>query len=244
MRIPRLYLSHPLIIDSEIELEQSIARHVVQVLRLKPGHPIILFNGQGGEYKAELVVAEKRKAIAKIIEFNPIERESTLDLHLAIGISKGDRMDYAIQKAVEAGTNQFTPLITEHCAFSINKEKIPKRLAHWQNVIHSACEQSGRNKIPQLNSVTNFKNFCDENQQGLRLVLAPMAEKTLTSIQTLNPSACTLCVGPEGGLSQLEIEQASQCGFDVIRIGERILRTETAAIVSVTALQILWGDLK
>jgi 16S rRNA (uracil1498-N3)-methyltransferase len=244
MRIPRLYSSSTLLINSEVELEQTITRHVIQVLRLKPGHPIILFNGQGGEYKAELIVAEKRKATVKILEFNPVERESSLNLHLAIGISKGDRMDYAIQKTVEAGVNLFTPLITEHCAFSLNKERIQKRLTHWQSIIHSACEQSGRNTIPHINSVMNFKNFCESNQQGLKLVLDPNAHKTLASIQASNPSTCTLCVGPEGGLSQAEVEQASQSGFNTIRMGERILRTETAAIVSVTAIQVLWGDLK
>jgi len=244
MRIPRLYLSSPLAINSKVELEQSITRHVVAVLRLKPGHPVILFNGQGGEYKAELITAEKRKAVVQILEFNPVERESSLDLHLALGISKGDRMDYAIQKAVEAGTNQFTPLLTEHCSFSLNPERIQKRLTHWQSVIQSACEQSGRNKIPGINPVLNFNDFCHLNLQELKLILDPTASNTLSSIKTLNPAGCTLCIGPEGGLSKSEIQLAVETGFKSIRMGTRILRTETAAIVSVTALQVLWGDLQ
>ena len=244
MRIPRLFLSQQLVINTEIELDKNITRHIVQVLRLKPGHPLLLFNGQGGEYHAELTVVEKRRAHAKITSFHPVERESSLKLHLAIGISKGERMDYAIQKAVETGVNEITPLFTEHCAVHLSAERIHKRLIHWQSIIHSACEQSGRNRIPQLNPAKQFEDFCSTHQHDLKLVLDPTAKETLGPIQPQNPSACTLCIGPEGGLSQSEVELAQQHGFVAIKIGARTLRTETAAVVSIAALQVLWGDLK
>lgn len=243
MRIPRIFLSQQLVINTEIELDQNSCRHIVQVLRLKPGHPLLLFNGQGGEYQAELTLVEKRKTCAKITAYDPVERESPLNLHLAIGISKGDRMDYAIQKAVETGVNEITPLLTEYCAVALSAQRMQKRHAHWQGIIHSACEQSGRNRIPKLNPAMHFEQFCSTHQQELKLILDPAAKETLGTIQSPHPASCTLCIGPEGGLSHSETEFAQQQGFVSVRMGRRILRTETAAVVSVSALQLLWGDL-
>jgi len=244
MRIPRLFISQQLIINAEIELDQNITRHIVQVLRLKSGHPLVLFNGEGGEYQAELSRVEKRKTCAKITSFNSVERESSLYTHLAIGISKGDRMDYAIQKTVETGVNEITPLFTEHCSVSLNTERIQKRLIHWQNIIHSACEQSGRNRIPHINPPMQFDEFCSLPQSEIKLVLDPLANTTLSKVQLLKPSTCTLCIGPEGGLSQSEIEHAIKNDYVAVKMGIRTFRTETAAVVSMAALQLIWGDLK
>ena len=152
MRIPRIYLPQPLIAGNEVELDANALRHVVQVLRLKAGHPLILFNGDGGEYTAELTQVEKRRATARINEFQNVSRESTLFSNLGLGISKGERMDFALQKAVELGVNEITPLFTEHCVVQLDDKRVLKKQDHWQAVIISACEQSGRNTLPILNT--------------------------------------------------------------------------------------------
>lgn len=242
MRIPRIYLSQPLDTGNEVELDSNALRHVVQVLRLKTGHPLILFNGNGGEFEAQLVKVEKRQALVRIGRFHDISRESGLITHLGLGISKGERMDFALQKAVELGVSEITPLFTEHCVVQLTDSRALKKQAHWQAVIISACEQSGRNTIPVLNATCIYNDWLSANQGATRLILDPEASTTLSTI-TLEKPEVVLTVGPEGGFSQTEIVQAGESGFTGVTLGPRVLRTESAAVAALTAVQCLWGDL-
>ena len=242
MRIPRIYLSQPLNSGNTIELDSNALRHVVQVLRLKAGHPLILFNGDGGEFEAQLVKVEKRQAVAQIGRFHDVSRESSLITHLGLGISKGERMDFALQKAVELGVSKITPLFTEHCVVQLTGKRVVKKQAHWQTVLISACEQSGRNTIPVLNSAATFTDWLASIQTATRLILDPQAHTGLSTI-TLPPAEIALTVGPEGGFSEAEIKQAGDTGFIGVSLGPRVLRTESAAVASLTAVQCMWGDL-
>lgn len=242
MRIPRIYLPQPLTTGNEIELDRNALRHVVQVLRLKTGHPVIIFNGHGGEFEAHLVKVAKREAAVRIGDFRDTNRESSLFTQLGLGISKGERMDFGLQKAVELGVNEITPLFTEHCVVQLTDNRTTKKHDHWQAVIISACEQSGRNTIPTLNSARSFNEWIRITQAAARLILDPDASTTLSSIKLEKPEVA-LSVGPEGGFSQTEIEQAQEAGFQGVTLGPRVLRTESAALAALASVQCLWGDL-
>ena len=242
MRIPRIYLSQSLSAGNDVELDSNALRHVVQVLRLKAGHPLILFNGEGGEYTAELTRVEKRRATAHITEFQDINRESNLYTHLGLGISKGERMDFALQKSVELGVNEITPLFTEHCVVQLGDKRAVKKREHWQAVIISACEQSGRNTLPIVNAPQSIKHWINISSSTTKLILDPVASTTLATVKP-GTAGVILAIGPEGGFSQTEIDLAQENDFIGITLGPRVLRTESAAIASLTAIQALWGDL-
>ena len=242
MRIPRIYLSQSLSAGNDVELDSNALRHVVQVLRLKAGHPLILFNGEGGEYTAELTRVEKRRATAHITEFQDINRESNLYTHLGLGISKGERMDFALQKSVELGVNEITPLFTEHCVVQLGDKRALKKREHWQAVIISACEQSGRNTLPIVNAPQSIKHWINISSSTTKLILDPVASTTLATVKP-GTAGVILAIGPEGGFSQTEIDLAQENDFIGITLGPRVLRTESAAIASLTAIQALWGDL-
>jgi 16S rRNA (uracil1498-N3)-methyltransferase len=241
MRIPRIYLPQPLVSGNEVELDANALRHAVHVLRLKPGNPLILFNGLGGEYMAELTYVEKRRAKARVGAFQNINRESNLFTHLGLGISKAERMDFALQKAVELGVSEITPLFTEHCVVQLSDKRVTKKQEHWQAVIISACEQTGRNTIPVLNPSKNFVQWFATLPNTTKLILEPAANMTLSNVGHVS-SGVTLAIGPEGGFSQAEVEGALKCGFQAVSLGTRILRTESAAIAGLAAIQALWGD--
>ena len=242
MRIPRIYLPQPLSSGNEIALDDNALRHVVQVLRLKAGHPLIVFNGHGGEFEAQLVKVAKREAIVQLGDFHDINRESALFTHLGLGISKGERMDFALQKAVELGVNTITPLFTEHCVVQLKDNRASKKHHHWLAVIISACEQSGRNTIPVLNSAKPLTEWLGTCALSTRLILEPTASTALSTIKLPKPELALL-IGPEGGFSQAEINQAYEADFQGITLGPRVLRTESAALAGLVAVQCLWGDL-
>lgn len=243
MRIPRTYLPIPLTTGATVILDENAANHLIRVLRLKPGAPLILFNGQGGEYRAVLQTADKKGGTAVIGEHLAHDAESPLHITLAQGISRGERMDYTLQKAVELGVTRIVPLITERCEVRLEGERLHKRLQHWQAVAASACEQCGRNRVPPVAQARSLDDWLEQSHDGLRLVLDPLAAQTLTQLIKPEDRRITLLIGPEGGLSDAEIERARQVGFAGIRLGPRILRTETAAVTALSALQVLWGDL-
>ena len=242
MRIPRIYLSQSLSAGNDVELDSNALRHVVQVLRLKAGHPLILFNGECGEYMDELGQVEKRRATVHITKFHDINRESNLFTHLGLGISKGERMDFALQKAVELGVNEITPLFTEHCVVQLDDKRALKKREHWQAVIISACEQSGRNTLPIVNAPQSIKHWINISSSTTKLILDPVASTTLATVKP-GTAGVILAIGPEGGFSQTEIDLAQENDFIGITLGPRVLRTESAAIASLTAIQALWGDL-
>lgn len=242
MRIPRIYHPELLAVDQHVELTSDATQHLVNVLRLTEGHPLVLFNGDNNEYSAELTVAKKRQAVALIDAKLSISTESLLKVHLGQGVSRGDRMDWVIQKAVELGVNEITPLITERCGIKMQQERWDKKLQSWQKIIISACEQCGRNTLPTLNPCISLNDWISQSTNQLRLTLHPHADKSMKHLD-ISPAGVRLLIGPEGGFSESEIYATEEAGFQTVQMGPRVLRTETAAIASIAALQAIHGDL-
>jgi 16S rRNA (uracil1498-N3)-methyltransferase len=243
MRLSRIYHPAPLAAGGRAELGDAAANHVVRVLRLSVGAPLILFNGAGGEFAAVIGAIDKHRVTVEIGDFYDKEREPPLPLWLAQGISRGERMDYTVQKAVELGVSRIVPLFTEHCGVQLDGERLAKRVKHWQGVVIGACEQCGRNRIPHIDAPVTFSQWLAAPGDGLRLVLDPNAEHTLAQLPV--PSGpVTLLIGPEGGLSDREIALAKQSAYLGLRLGPRILRTETAAVAALAALLGAWGDFR
>lgn len=240
MAAPRIYSAVPLCAGESLSLDESARRHVGQVLRLKAGQSITLFDGHGGQFPATIDRIERREIVANIGQQEPIEQESPLTTHLFQGISKGERMDYAIQKATEIGVTSITPLLCERTVVRIEPKRMEKKMAHWQGVAISACEQCGRNQLPEIRPVLSLKEALS-HAGGSRIVLDPDGDHRLSDLPP-NQQAVSLLIGPEGGLSPSELDQANSHEFSRVRIGPRVLRTETATVVALTALQQLWGD--
>jgi 16S rRNA (uracil1498-N3)-methyltransferase len=243
MRIPRFYCPIALETTQALLLPDEVFRHAIQVLRLQAGENLILFNGQGGEYLAELVEISKRSARVQIQSFNPAKRESNLDLTLVQALIKPDKMDFALQKAVELGISAFQPLITQRSVARTDKEKIEKKLQHWQAVAISACEQSGRTCLPQIHIPVSLSHYLSQMDNGTtQLILAPESTKPLQQLQA-NSNKIAVLIGPEGGFTEQELEQCLAQGLQGISLGERILRAETASTSVLAILQCLYGDL-
>jgi 16S rRNA (uracil1498-N3)-methyltransferase len=240
MRVSRLYTPAPLATGKLIELDDDNGHYVRTVLRLKKDAHIILFNGHGGEYLCTVAEVSRKAVLITIEQWSDRSVESPLQITLGLGISRGDRMDLTVQKAVELGVNHITPLLTERCVVQFKGEKKPQRLLHWQKIVQHAAEQSGRTTLPALLEVEQLQNWIG-HQQGLKVFLDPYAETTLME---LNPEAMkvTLLTGPEGGFSNQERDAAKASGFIPVRLGSRILRTETASLAALAAVQMLWGD--
>jgi 16S rRNA (uracil1498-N3)-methyltransferase len=239
---PRLYCDLRLSPGAEIALPEAAARHAVTVLRLQAGDTLNLFNGEGGEYRASLVAVGKREARARIIEFHATECESPVDITLALGISAGERMDYSLQKATELGVTAIQPLATERSVVRLAGERADKRLQHWQHVAVAACEQCGRNRVPLIAPVQKFFDYLAAVDRNKRLLmLSPDADTPLK--QVAPAAAAVLLIGAEGGLAPAEFEAARASGFEPVRLGPRVLRTETAPVAALAVLQALWGDL-
>ncbi len=240
MRISRLYTSIPLATGKVIELDDDNGHYVRTVLRLKKDAPIILFNGFGGEYLSTVAEVSRKSVLIAIEQWTDRSVESPLQVVLGLGISRGDRMDLTVQKAVELGVNHITPLLTERCVVQFKGEKKTQRLVHWQKIVQHAAEQSGRTALPALPEIEPLQSWLG-HQHGLKIFLDPYAQTTLTE---LKPEAMkvTLLTGPEGGFSNQERDIAKASGFIPVRLGARILRTETASLAALAAVQLLWGD--
>ncbi|HSJ48893.1 MAG TPA: 16S rRNA (uracil(1498)-N(3))-methyltransferase [Gammaproteobacteria bacterium] len=244
MRSTRLYLDNRLVPGTEVELDERGAHHVARVLRMKPGAPLQLFDGRGNEADAYLASVEKRRVSARIEALLDRNAESPLRLVLGQGISRGERMDFTLQKSVELGVTRIVPLWTEHSQVQLDEKRLEKRMEHWRGVIISACEQSGRNVLPELAAPVRLSEWVAElNGEELGLLLDPLQSASLAE---LSPPVgmVRLLVGPEGGLSDGEAGCAREAGFVGVRLGPRILRTETAALATLAALQALWGDFR
>lgn len=242
MRIPRLYVPIPLSSGARVTLDQNAANHAVRVLRLSAGAPLILFNGEGGEYAGLIESIHRHSVTIAVGEIHDPGRESPLDITLAQGVSRGERMDYTLQKAVELGVTRIVPVLSERSVVKLAGERLQRRLHHWQGVITGACEQCGRDRVPALRQVIALNRWLPHAGAGLKLVLHHNAKHGLSALDPA-PRPITLLIGPEGGLSDAEIRDAVAAGFTPLRLGPRVLRTETAAVVALTALQTLWGDL-
>ena len=243
MHIPRIYLANPLTANSDVILPENAFHRVIRVLRLKPGGHLILFNGEGGEFHAILKHMDRHTATVRVEKYVEREAESSLKITLAQSIAKGVRMDYSLQKATELGADRILPLITQRSVVRLSKDQLGKRLLHWQRVVISACEQCGRNRIPTILRPINYRDWLHlRGKEEIALLLNPDADKNLTQLSPPTDSI-TLLIGPEGGLTSEEITLAKTAGFIDIRLGPRILRTETAGVAALAALQTLWGDL-
>ena len=241
VRIPRIYQPAPLVSDREIELDAQATAHVTRVLRLKAGDALRVFDGEGGEYEAVISNVGRRVATIEIGDFVDRSVESPLELVLVQGISRGERMDYTVQKAVELGVTRIIPVMTERTVVNLKGERKDKRREHWQSVVNSACEQCGRNTIPQVAPVITFHDWLGEPNEGYKLVLHHRAQNTLPE-RPPQQGSITLLIGPEGGLSFVEISAAQSAGYLPLRLGPRVMRTETAAVAALSVLQWTWGD--
>lgn len=243
VRIPRIYTPQALTANQTFVLEAAASRHLLTVLRLQPGAPLLLFDGTGNEFEARLDAVDHQAARVTTGNARANRSESPLRITLAQGLARGARMDYTLQKAVELGVAEIIPVVTARSVVRLDAQQAARKHEHWQQLVISACEQSGRVRIPAVQAPTLLKTLLvDARQAALRLLLDPDAESALGTRQA--PTAgITLLIGPEGGLSTTEIAAAVQAGFQRVRLGPRILRTETAALVALSVLQARWGDL-
>lgn len=244
MRQLRFYVPIELQPGESYQIPDDKARHILQVLRLTTGAEFVLFNGDGKEYSAKITETTKKTAQVVILSVDSISRESHLNIQLIQGLSKGDRMDATIQKCVELGVNLISPVNTSRSNLKINESRIEKKHVHWLGIIHAACEQSGRNVIPELKPVSQFKATVSEYEAytGLKLILHPAEGSTLYQLSDETQDV-VLLVGPEGGFSDEELEYAQNLGFRHLSLGPRVLRTETAAMAVMAGLQAKWGDI-
>ena len=241
MRITRFYCPELNVESESFVLPDAAHRHAVQVLRLKQGDALRLFNGEGLEIDTVLAHVSKRESSVRLGEQVVVNNESPLNITLLQGISRGERMDYALQKAVELGVNKIIPVLTERCNVQLSGGRSEKRLSHWRGVMISACEQSGRSILPELTQIMSLEAALSENKVICKLVLDPLAEQGFTTLEKYDDIA--LLIGPEGGLSEQEIMQAINVDFQSVRFGPRILRTETATVAALAVVQTMWGDL-
>lgn len=243
MRIPRVFIPEPLLIGQPLELSGDIAHYIGTVLRLKAGNTVALFNGDDGEFLAELQDVSKKQARLLPREAVDNHADPTLPVHIGIGLSRGDRMDTVIQKSTELGVSRVTPLFTERCEVKLDERRAAKRQAHWQKVAISATEQSGRCRVPVIEAPLAMTDWLQLSHPGCCLVLDPYAQARLTLSPDHGQGPVTLLSGPEGGLTDEEIRAAAGQGFLPMTLGPRILRTETAPLAAVSILQYLVGDL-
>ena len=243
MSTPRFHVPVPLTLAATLDLPEAAAHHAARVLRLRSGDAVTLFNGQGGEYAARITAIGKHDVTVAIERHAPVERESPLPVTLVQALSSGERMDLTIQKAVELGVSRIVPVESERSVVRLRGERAAKRVAHWQQVAISACEQCGRNRIPEVRMISPLDVWlAAEVNDTLRWLLLPGADKALRDLPRPQ-KPIELLVGPEGGLTDNEVEAARRADYQPLRLGPRVLRTETAAPALLAALQALWGDL-
>lgn len=239
--MPRFYIDADLCVGQTLALPDTVVRHV-QVLRLNAGDAVTLFNGRGGEYAAVLDAVMKRDAHCRIEGFDDVSRETPIWLGLAQAISGGDKMEFTLQKGVEMGVSAFQPIAAERSIVKLSGERADKRVARWQEIVISACEQSGRNAIPEVLPILPLEQWLKQAPSAdARLILSPVGSQRLADIAA-EPKRAWLMAGPEGGYSAREEAAALDAGWTPLKLGPRILRTETAALAAVAAIQTVWGD--
>lgn len=243
MRIPRIYHPEPLNGQTHCTLSEDAANHVGRVLRMGEGAELILFDGSNTVFYARIHQAGKKQVTVVIERQEQDDRESSLPIHLGQVISRGDRMEFTIQKSVELGVSVITPLWSERCGVKLDEERQDKKIQQWQKIAIAACEQCGRNIVPEIRPIMKLTDWCKEQDGMLKLNLHPRASYTLKSLPQIPPEGVRLLIGSEGGLSAEEIAMTETEGFTEVLLGKRVLRTETAALATITALQTLYGDL-
>jgi 16S rRNA (uracil1498-N3)-methyltransferase len=239
----RIYQNIQLTPNTSLELDPQASHHLARVLRVAVGDKLVLFNGQDGEYSATIESITKKSVIVTLAEFTPRDVESPIHLWLAQGIARGEKMDFIIQKAVELGVQKIFPLQTERVNVQLKGDREAKRIQHWESVVISACEQSGRNRVPEIMPAQSLINFLEDIKADHAFVLSPHVKQNADEMNIKPAESVILLIGPEGGLSDLEVNMAIQKGYKPLRLGPRVLRTETATIAALTKLQSQFGDL-
>lgn len=239
MRISRIYTESRLQANATVALTGDQAHYLGRVLRTKAGHFVALFNAQDGEFQGEVLAVDKKSVQILLADTATAKPESLYPVHIGLGLSRGERMDYAVQKATELGVTEITPLFTEHSEVKLNDERAEKRTLHWQKIAINACEQSGRCTIPTIHLPVALNSWLEQVPAGQGFMLDHLGSSGFTAER---PEATFLLIGPEGGISDEEKMLASEAGFQSVRLGPRVLRTETAPVVALTAIQLRWGD--
>lgn len=242
MRLSRIYTTQALHSGAAVVLEDDVAHYIGKVLRMRPGEQVALFNARDGEHLAQLTQVDKRTVTVQLLERREPHADPRLRVHLGLGLSRGERMDYAVQKATEAGVTSITPLLTERCEVKIKSDRVDNRLNHLERIAISACEQSGRCAVPEVLAPVTLQEWLAQERQGARFVLDHRGAAGMSAATT--PTDVTLLIGPEGGLSDAEVQAACASGFQSVRLGPRVLRTETAPVIAIALAQYLWGDLQ
>lgn len=239
----RFFTNSALAVNTTLQLSESAAAHATRALRLEVGDSAIVFNGDGFDYECTLTAIKKNNVVVTIHHAIPVNNESPLNITLLQAISSGDRMDFTIQKAVELGVKNIQPISSQRSVVKLSAERAEKRTEHWQNIAAAACEQSGRAFIPKISPPISLENWLSRNpnHDATRILLNPIGAKRLSEFAK-PASEIQLLIGAEGGLSTEEIELATSHDFQSIVLGPRILRTETAALTAISAMQLLWGD--
>jgi 16S rRNA (uracil1498-N3)-methyltransferase len=243
MRLTRVYVDAPVAAGKRLVVAGSAANHITRVLRLRNGDALTVFDGSGGEFGARIEEFRKDSVLVSVEDHRPLDRESPLPITLAQGISRGERMDWIIQKATELGTSRIVPLFTKRSVVRLDDKQADRKLQHWRAIAISACEQCGRNRIPELAAPVDFFDVLPADSSGAtRLLLSPTGDLRIDDLQDVG-KGITVLIGPEGGLEDVEQEAALAAGFKAVRLGPRVLRTETAAIAALTIIQHRFGDL-
>lgn len=241
MRIPRIYTAQTLSEGSQLELEPGPSAHIARALRMQAGDCLTLFNGRGGEYVATVKTVGKKNVSLEIARHRDSDSESPLAIHLGIALSRGDRMDWIVQKATELGVHSLSPLLTERTEVKLKGDRADKKRLHWQQITIAACEQCGRNRLPQINPLQSLSQWLGATEADRKYVLH---HRALGDVRhTEPPASIALLIGPEGGLSPAEITQSEQSGYQSLKLGPRIMRTETAPLAAIAILQAQWGDI-
>ena len=239
--MPRFYVDFALSPDSVVELPDNVVRHL-NVLRVKNTEEIVLFNGNGKAYPALPEVLEKRRASVRILREEATDNESPLNITLVQAVSAAERMDFTLQKSVELGVAEIRPVISERCVVRLSGERAEKRVARWQEIVVSACEQSGRNIVPKVLPLTTYAQALQQlPQETTKLLMSLNRAQKLSDVQPQSGKVVFM-VGPEGGWTEKEEQQAFDAGFQSVMLGKRVLRTETASLAAIAAMQTLWGD--
>lgn len=242
MRIPRIHTSQVLRENTTLELEPGPSQHIARALRMAPGDTLILFDGNGGEYPATITALDKGKRVrATTGQRRDLELESRLQIHLGIAVSRGERMDWVVQKATELGVSSISPLLSRRSEVKLKGERADRKIKHWQQVAASACEQCGRNRLPGIEPLQGLQQWLDSTTAESRFVLHHRAGAL--DWNAAAPASIALLIGPEGGLGEEEIEAAERSGYQPLRLGPRVLRTETAPLAAIAILQARWGDM-
>lgn len=239
----RIYTSQPLTPGLQVTLESSPSHHLSQVLRQRIGSSLHLFNGDGSDFSAHITQVDKKFVTVQVDRLFSTQPPSALSFSLYIGISRGERMDFALQKAVELGVDKITPLFTERTVVKLQGSRLVRKMDHWQKIVISACEQSGRNYLPQLEPAMALKSLYSHQLPGTSLLLDHQSERSLNQVKKPDRYV-NLLIGPEGGISESEQQCLCDNGFITTRLGPRVLRTETAPLAALAAMQILWGDFR